>query len=399
MQFRKRSILIVCSVVLIVAINATLYVAMQNFQSRKPDFAYLYQAGRAIIHERFPGILETFPSLKGPDFAATASDGLLPQDKLHPPYELAIYFCLALMKFRVAYPFWWGSNLVLLGFAAYLLWGYVPNLQDKYPYFLILIATFFPVFVALAQGQTSILLLVFLALCHDSLQKQREFRAGFLLAMGMFKFLVVVPVAVLLILEKRWKSLAGFATGCFALLLLSCALVGLDGVVSWVRLIAGYGKAAPEKAGTVSIMPNLRGLIEACGTLIAPSVILTVLTLVLSLCLFLWVDGRILQCRDSSLRFSLQVLLAVMISYHLYPHDASVLILPLAILLNHSLNKEVELKFRRAVVILVTIIYLTPLVAHLQVGMPLIGIASFVLLVMAQIESTRNRNRVPLPVH
>lgn len=381
MLARNRGLLLV-SAAMIVAINVFLFLAMQHFHSRQPDFSSLYQRGRAIIHEDFPAIIHRFPALNGTDYMVETPNGPFPPDTMHPPYELLIFVGLAFFKSRIAYPLWWGCNLVLLGFAAYLLSRHVSNLQSRFHYLLFLIATFFPVFVALVQGQTTVLLLVLLILSFDSLEAQRDFRAGFFLAMGMSKFVLIIPMVFLLVLERRWRSLAGFAAGCVALFLVALSLVGLGGIAAYVRLVAGYGRAAPEQAGTEAIMPNLRGLVHVFAAWIVPGAVLTMLTLVLTVALIWWVDGRITKCSNASLRFSAQVLLAIMVSYHLYPHDATILIIPVMILLNHAMREGVGRRFKRIVFLCAAFIYFTPLVAPLNLGMPIIGIASLVLLTL-----------------
>lgn len=389
--------LIALSVIVIAVFQVSLFLAMQRFPAWKSDFASLYQAGRAIDHERFPSLVEHFPVLKSGEYTVETWAGELPSDTMHPPFEMVLYAALALLKFRIAVPFWWACNLLFLAITGFLLWPLVPNLRSKYPYLIILAGTFFPVLVALAQGQNSLLLLTLLTLCYHSLANKHDLRAGLILSMGMFKFVLVIPMVFLLILEKRWKSLAGFAVGCFGLFLVACSLLGIGGVTAYIRQIAGYGKAAPEKAGTELLMPNLRGLIHAFGSAIAPEVVLMVLTLILTLALVLWVDGRILKCSDLSARFSSQVLLAILISFHLYPHDGSILILPAVILLNHVLDRDIRVRFRRAVVLCVSLIYLVPLVAHLRISMPIIGLATLVLLGLEQ--SQFSPNRVPVAVH
>jgi hypothetical protein len=381
----KQGWLISFSIAIILAIHVSLFFAMAKFQLRKPDFAALYQAGRATDHERFPWVLDRFPVLKGSQFSVqTAAGTTFPADTMHPPHEMVIYAALAFLKFRIAYPFWWACNLCFLFYSAFLLWRYIPNLRRHYPFLLILIATFFPVLVAMVQGQNTTLLLVLLTICLDSLERQKPFRAGFVLSMGMFKFVLVIPMLIWLILEKRWKSLAGFASGCAGLLVVAIWLVGINGVETYVRMLAGYGKATPEAPGTESIMPNLRGLVQVIGTTGMPSTVLTVVTLISSVALLIWVDLRISKQADLSIRFSIQVLLATLVSFHLYPHDATVLVLPVLVLLNSSLRPEVDRRSRTAFVICAIGIYLLPLCAPLQLSMPVIGIAALVLLAWVQ---------------
>ena len=59
----KQRALILISALIIIAFQVGLFVAMQRFQARKPDFAHLYQAGRKLDHERFPHLFARFPSL------------------------------------------------------------------------------------------------------------------------------------------------------------------------------------------------------------------------------------------------------------------------------------------------------------------------------------------------
>jgi hypothetical protein len=77
----------------------------------------------------------------------------------------------------------------------------------------------------------------------------------------------------------------------------------------------------------------------------------------------------------------MQVLLAALISYHLYPHDAAVLVLPWLLFLNYSLG-EGSRRFASRTTVATLVLYLVPFVAPLQVSMPLIGLASVVLLVL-----------------
>ena len=326
-----------------------------------------------------------FPSLDSSAYKLWLNaDEEYPSDILHPPYELLIYAILALFKFRVAYPLWWAFNLCLLFLSAYVLWSRIPRLQRSYPYLLILVAIFFPVLVALVQGQNSVMLLAVLTICYASLEKDHDFRAGFVLAMGMFKFVLVIPMAFWLILERRWKSLAGFFSGCAVLFFIALWLVGMSGIAAYVRLVAGYGRKAPEEPGTEAIMPNIRGLFQTLGSGITPKMWLTILTLAASIALLVWVDSRLSRYNNLAMRFSVQVLLAVLISYHLYPHDAAVLVLPILILLDRALQDTADRTFKISVFTCVVCAFLVPFVAGLYVGMPVVGVASLVLLIVAR---------------
>jgi hypothetical protein len=384
----KQNSLIGFSIVIIIALQVTLFFAMQRFHERKPDFAALYQAGRRTLHVRFPALLDHFPVMNSEAYTVTTPDGDYPPDTLHPPYELVLYSSLALLKYQVAYRVWWACNTGLVLLSAFLLWRYVPNLQGSYHYLLILIATFFPVLVAMVQGQNSILLLTLLTLSYCSFESKQEFRAGLFLSMGMFKFVLVIPIALWLVLERRWKSLAGFFTGCCGLLFIAAWLVGIDGIQAYIRLIAGYGKKTPELPGTESMMPNLRGMFHAIGSGIVPEKFLIGITLICSVAVLVWADARLGNQRELGLRFPTQVLLAILISYHLYPHDVAILVLPLLILLDRSRNHGIGRPVKTAILVCIASMYLFPFVG-VRIGMPVVGLCTLVLLIIARRQESK----------
>jgi len=380
----KQRWLILFSSLVILGFQFGLFHAMQRFQARKPDFAHLYQAGRKLDHERFSSLIDRFPSMSSPEYSVQVDGRDFEPDTMHPPYETLLYAVLALLKFRVAYVVWWACNLWFLYLSLFVLWPRCPELHAGSPYLLILIATFFPVLVAMVQGQNSIMLLAVLALCYAALDKGKDFRAGFALAMGMFKFVIVIPMAFWLILEKRWRSLGGFVCGCVWLFLISVWLVGRSGIVAYVRLLAGFGHKAPEEPGAEAIMPNMRGLFHALASGVVPEVWLTILTLACSLALVIWVDWRLKQYGALKLTFAVQVLLACIVSYHFFPHDGAVLVLPLLILVDLALQRATERPFRIAVLVCASCVYIMPFIGGLYIGMPVVGIASFLLLILAR---------------
>lgn len=387
----KLRILILCSALIIIAFQISLLIAMQRFQVQKPDFASLYQAGRKIDRERFPSIISRFPTMNSEEYSVQLNGHEFPADTMHPPYEMVLYAPLALLKFRTAYVVWWACNVALLFLSAYILWPHVSKLQSSYPYLLVLMATFFPVLVALVQGQNSLLLLALLALTYNALHNHKEFRAGFVLSMGLFKFLLIIPIAVWLVLERRWKSLAGFVTGGVALLLVALWLVGISGIEAYYHALTGFGKKAPEQAGTESMMPNLRGLFHFLGASIAPEKLLTVLTFVVSIALLIWIDSRLKKYNSFGISFSMQVILTTLISYHLYPHDDAVLVLPILILLDRALEPGAVRNFRVSVLVFASCAYLIPLAGGLSFGMPVLAASALGLLAVARNSSLSAR--------
>ena len=84
---------------------------------------------------------------------------------------MMIFAPLALLNYQAAYLVWYGCNLIMLISVPIILWNYIPNLHLWFGYVVILVATFFPIFVTVIQGQDSILLLILLTLCFTCLKK------------------------------------------------------------------------------------------------------------------------------------------------------------------------------------------------------------------------------------
>ena len=334
--------LIASCILLAVLLHLAMLYLMYN-PSAKPDFSNLYAAGKAVLNQkRFHARAQVAASEDKHDGTAETKNQPSSVDKLHPPFEMLIFGPLALLKYRTAYMVWYSCNLVMLFSVPFLLWDHIPHLHKCFAYLLVPFATFIPVFVAVLQGQDSILLLLFLTLCFIWLSNRHEFRAGVALAMGMFKFVLIVPIVIGLALERRWRTLAGFACGCLALLCAALALVGSASVLGYVRFMSGYGTTPIEIPGKESLMPNLRGFIYTVGAGVLPRAGLAIATLIASALIIVIIDRPLLSQElhhaGLDLRFSMQVVLATIVSYHLFPHDFSILLLPLLLTLNRCVG-------------------------------------------------------------
>jgi hypothetical protein len=126
---------------------------------------------------------------------------------------------------------------------------------------------FYPIALALMQGQDSILLLALLASALLALDHGRELTAGILVGLGLFKMQIVVPIALLFLLWKRWRFLAGFALSGVMVSLISLGVVGVTQTGAYARSLLSVGAGVAAGASQfkvplrVSIMANLRGLI------------------------------------------------------------------------------------------------------------------------------------------
>jgi len=355
----KRSISY-CVLLVVLVLFALLYLMRS---AGTPDFKALYRSGKVVLAQHG----------HAPESDAVREE-MRKADTLHAPVEMLIFAPLALLSYRAAYLVWFCCNLLMLLCVPALLWNHLPNLHRWFHYLLILIASFFPALVCLLQGQDSILLLFLLTCCYVCLSTGREFRAGALLAMGMYKFVLVVPIVLALALNRRWRALGGFASGCVALLGASIGLVGWAGVMGYVQMILGLSKRPPEVRGSEVFMPNLRGFFHSLGSGVVPEKWLVVATLLVSVAIWVAVNRRLrtVGASELDLYFSMQVIVAVAVSYHLYPHDAVILALPLLLMLNRCAGLGFGTPLGRTFAITAFAIYVCPLISPPRISMPIV---------------------------
>jgi hypothetical protein len=259
----------------------------------------------------------------------------------HPPFEALLYWPLTRWPVGGAYLVWSLLNAGFLAVVARLLAPEVfPNRDWRV--LLILFFLFVPVLLNFLQGQDSLLLLLLLSLAFAALKQEKEFAAGCLLACGLFKFHLVVPLVVVLLARptaRREKRLAsGFLCAGALLVSISAAVSGWGFLSTYPRFLLHLG-SLPLAGIHPEEMANLRGL-ASMFSLPQPAryaLILVASLVVLSVAIL----GQRQASKDrratAELAFANAISAGVLVGYHLSPHDLSVLLLPMALLL-HSLR-------------------------------------------------------------
>ena len=300
-----------------------------------PDFTIFYSAGK-ILREGLGTELydETTQYRVQQEFAAGVSirQGPLPYN--HPPFEALLFVPFTYLPYFSAYLLWNVINLLILCSLPLLLRQHIPLIPWASRAFWLLAAlAFFPVFVTLLQGQDTIILLLLLALMFISLKKKADFSAGLWLGLGLFRFQVIMALVVLLLLNRKWKAIAGFLSAGFVLAVISIVLVGAKGASNYPSYLWSAEKQMHHGASIVSDMPNLRGFIETVlgQTVSSPAVnsliaISSITLLAAATKWKLWVN--------LNLGFSLAIIVAILVSYHSLAHDLSVLFLPGLLIIN-----------------------------------------------------------------
>src|SRR5713101_5957895 len=154
---------------------------------------------------------------------------------------------------------------------------------------------FLPVAATLMQGQDSIVLLTLLSGATASLDRGREFRAGILLGLALFKFQIVIPIALLFLVWRRWRFTAGFSVSALIAGTLSLGLVGLEQSERYARSLISMNTGLSPHANDLSypipvqFMANLHGLVVGVSGGHLPAFWVHMAAIALSGAVWLWV--------------------------------------------------------------------------------------------------------------
>lgn len=250
---------------------------------------------------------------------------------LHPAYEATAFIPLSFLRYRTAYLVWAGVNFAVLGLIYLWLRPCLVDLSAIGPSWIIpaLLLGFMPIAFTILAGQDSLFLLLILVLAYRRLGSS-ELQAGMLLALGMFRFQVLLPIIVLFLLWRNLKFVAGWIAGSAAVLSVSAAITGIGGQIQYVRLLRAMGGVSFWLL--LRRMPNLRALFAACGLGIVPLILV-------SLSIFL-VAAVVGAPRSLHQKFLLAVSVSALVTYYLFLHDVSVLALPLLLAINQAVGRQ-----------------------------------------------------------
>jgi len=257
-------------------------------------------------------------------------DGLLPYN--HPPFEVVLFLPLSFLSYLNAFCIWdlISMSCFVVGLALLLKESKGPRMPTE----LVISGClgFLPLTVCLLQGQDSALVFLAYSLTFYNLKRSRDFLAGLSLSLALIKFQVLLAIFPLLVLKKRSSLLRGFFCGTICAVGVSAAVVGIGGLLSYLTLLR-------EMIGSVNRygiyplqMHCLRGQIYALlyqnHPFLSQALTIGACALMLGLLLVAWKGEWNTESQDFELKFSLLIIVSLLISPHLNFHDLSILILP-----------------------------------------------------------------------
>jgi glycosyl transferase family 87 len=328
---RRLAVLAVAALVLSMAILS--FPARRRDPNSAIDFSIYYSAAQIVKR----GLGRQLYDLK---IQSTVQSEVAPVHIFynHPPYEALFFLPFSSLRYSSAYIAWTLVSVFLLSFSTYLiarttavreaLSRYTRLDADSGLLFAVFL-TFGPVITCLLLGQDSFLLLTIYALALALVSIRRNFLAGCLLAMAMFKFHLVVPLVLVYALRRLWSLLAGATLATVFWLAVSVAISGTRVLIEYPRFL-WFETRHPELAGFRPVnMPNVRGLVTwVSADRISPMGAL-IITVILSIAVLFWA-AKAWNASQPMLSFSLALLASLLVSFHLYIYDLALILLPVS---------------------------------------------------------------------
>lgn len=322
---------------------------------------------------------------------------------MYPPYHALLFAPLTWLSYRVAYLVWGGINILLWLFFRYLLRQESSRIRPFQ--FLILSALFFPLWVAFIQGQLSVLLLASFALAFVYMKNDRDWAAGLSLGLGLLKFQVVLPFALIFALRGRWRFIGGLSIAAALLSLLSLMAVGGTGLLSYIGLLTDTFRH-PHTWAYVTVkpsnMPTIRGLVLGIFGGVLPRLALTMIPVAISGFLILatvWSWQRHGRNINFDLMFAAALVVSLLTAPYLYPHDLTPLILAMTLIVA-SPGWKVRSRVRSLLLFVISVLYASPFYLATLLGReqlyllaPLIAVFAFAVLFLA------GRAQEPVSLH
>lgn len=302
-----------------------------------PDFTIYYSAAIMLRRGLGPHLYDEATQFKiQREFApgVLIRAGALPYN--HPPFEAWVFAPFSYLHYGAAYTLWNLANVGMLIALPFLLRRYLPALVRFSPlWWIVAMVTFFPFFFTLIQGQDAILLLFLYALVFISLEQKRFLLAGAYLACGLFKFHLVLPLLIFLLVLERLKILWGFLLVSAALGLISLVSVGWQELVYYPRYVLQLEEIMGRGAIMPADMPNLRGILYLIWPHLPKAFILA-----LSAAVFLVAVWRSRGEDNRNLKFAFGIFVTILVSYHTLGYDLSILMLAVLLVANELLSGE-----------------------------------------------------------
>ena len=254
----------------------------------------------------------------------------------NPPHLVLPFVPLALLPLEISYLVWGVVQVALLG---WLMWRLLTTIAADWtrPQRMVLIgaALALPSLVlTLLQGAFSLLIAVAVLELYLALVASRDTRAGVWLFIGSLKPQAVAGFGVMLLAGQRWRALATTIALGLVSVAITTLVLGAGIWSSYLSFLGEYVSTFDELSVRPSVMWNLRGTMAIW---LGPDITPSEAALINDVALFLQIAGLVAigvlwfrhwapETAAFRLRFAATILIGMLTTPHLNPHDGLLLI-------------------------------------------------------------------------
>ncbi len=228
-----------------------------------------------------------------------------------PAFAAFVFAPFTTLSLTLSYAAWFAANLVLLGVFLRLSWSWFAGLPRLLREVFLVCALVLALRVTLL-GQVDLFVLYGIAGCYALLRADRPVAAGSVLALGLFKPQLIAAVVLLLLLQRQWRALAGFAAVGGLLLIVPPLTVGPQLVIDQLRPLVAPSGAATGYGFDAFMMINIRGTVVSLTNSANVWLWLPLLVLIAAVALYaavhIWVSRPALHAQSWALAFTLPLI-------------------------------------------------------------------------------------------
>jgi len=281
-------------------------------QARRHDFLSFYTGAWMVAHGHAVELYQPAVQLAFQHSVTHTTASLAPY--IRPPFYALLLAPLGLLPFEAAFVAWIVSQIVILmGCWAWSFRRFGPEA--------VLVASFFmPTTLGIAHGQDCALLAALLIASYTLAAREKPLAGGAVLGVMLAKFHLILLWPVALVIQRRWKMLAGFAAVAAGEAALSLAMVGASGIRDYRAIL--QDRSFENLSPSPEFMLSLPGLFANLGVTRAATTIVSAAGVIA-----VWA----LAIRGAPLArlYTLTTLAGLLMVAHVYGYDASLLLLPI----------------------------------------------------------------------
>jgi hypothetical protein len=314
------------TLLVLIGINAALYLSIAWSGQKDRDFRAFYFAGETARHDpRLVYDLEYQRRAQQTEF--DDQNGFNPF--FHPPHELLLFVPLSMLPYGLSLNLWRALSIVFIVAAGALM---ARAIGAKAADTTLLMGAIHAVPLCLLAGQDSTLLLLLMAGCFYLLKTERDIAAAAVLALALFKPQIPVIFAIAMIAAGKRRFFVSFAAIGAALTAGSVAWTGTGAFSQILR-----GERLGEVGLGISYMPTVRGFLAMAG-LDSRWLAAALLAAAVGAMITVWNKARSLEFAAAS-----SICVACLFSIYLYDYDLALLGIPITLIAGKLDKKDTPL--------------------------------------------------------